>query len=138
MEHIIAKLLQDFEQGKLSRRQLIQGLALAATAGYAVVAPSAAEAIEPSLHEVSVNHITWDVKDHNKCRDFYSGLFGMRVFEGTNKLENHLKVGDTYLTFRGPGARKGPQPQTPRVDHICIAVKEWANNKSFGPDGEPA
>ena len=36
MEHMIARLLQDFEQGKMTRRQLIQSLALAATAASAV------------------------------------------------------------------------------------------------------
>ena len=37
MEHIIAKLLNDFENGKMNRRQLIQALALAA-ANHAAVA----------------------------------------------------------------------------------------------------
>jgi len=32
MESVIAKLLQDFEQGKMNRRQLIQSLSLAAAA----------------------------------------------------------------------------------------------------------
>ena len=36
MEHIIAKLLQDFEKGHINRRQLIQSLALAATAASAL------------------------------------------------------------------------------------------------------
>ena len=38
MEHIIAKLLQDFEQGMMTRRQLIQSLALTATAASAASA----------------------------------------------------------------------------------------------------
>ena len=32
MEHIIARMLEDFEHGKITRRQLIQSLALAAAA----------------------------------------------------------------------------------------------------------
>jgi hypothetical protein len=41
MESIIGKLLQDFEQGKMNRRQLIQSLSLAAaaTAGMAEPVP---------------------------------------------------------------------------------------------------
>ena len=35
MEHIIARLLHDFEHGQMSRRQLIQSLALTATAASA-------------------------------------------------------------------------------------------------------
>src|SRR6266853_494326 len=40
MEHIMAKLLQDFEQGKMNRRQLIQSLTLAATAAAASAVPA--------------------------------------------------------------------------------------------------
>src|SRR5271169_5716859 len=36
MESLIAQLLQNFEQGKMTRRQLIQSLALAATAAAGV------------------------------------------------------------------------------------------------------
>ena len=39
MEHIIAKLLQDFEQGKMSRRQLVQSLAMAATSSLVCTNP---------------------------------------------------------------------------------------------------
>ena len=38
MEHIIGKLLHDFEQGRMTRRQLIQSLALAASAASAASA----------------------------------------------------------------------------------------------------
>lgn len=41
MENLIAKLLGDFEAGKLSRRQLIQTLALCATAPAAAAAAAA-------------------------------------------------------------------------------------------------
>ena len=39
MESVIAKLLQDFERGKMNRRQLIQSLSLAAAAAAAGMAP---------------------------------------------------------------------------------------------------
>jgi len=38
MEHVIGKLLHDFEDGKMTRRQLIQSLTLAATAASAASA----------------------------------------------------------------------------------------------------
>ena len=44
MAHISARSLQDLEHGKLTRRQLIQGLAFTATAAFVVSIPSAAEA----------------------------------------------------------------------------------------------
>ena len=38
MEHIMAKLVEDFEQGRIDRRKFIQSLALAATAATAASA----------------------------------------------------------------------------------------------------
>src|SRR6478736_410437 len=46
MESVIAKLLQNFEQGKMNRRQLIQSLSLAAAAA-AGIAPAARAAGKP-------------------------------------------------------------------------------------------
>ena len=76
MEHIIAKLLQDFEQGKMNRRQLIQSLAMAATAASAAAPALAAES---PFKAVAVNHISYQVKDYKVTRDFYADLFGMRL-----------------------------------------------------------
>ena len=47
MESLIAKLLQDFEHGKMDRRQLIKSLAVAATAA-AAAAPAASAAGKPN------------------------------------------------------------------------------------------
>src|SRR6516165_11796569 len=56
MESVIAKLIQDFEQGKMNRRQLIQSLSLAAAAA-AGIAPAARAAGKP-LEALYVNHIS--------------------------------------------------------------------------------
>src|SRR6516164_7196666 len=74
MESVIAKLLQDFEQGKMNRRQLIQSLSLAA----------AAAAGKP-LEALYVNHISYEVNDYKKVRDFYVDLLGMKVTEDDGK-----------------------------------------------------
>src|SRR2546423_1227469 len=76
MEHIIAKLLQDFEQGKMNRRQLIRSLALASAAASAA-APAAAAG--KGFKAVTINHISYQVKDYAKTRDFYVDLLGMKV-----------------------------------------------------------
>ena len=48
MEHLIAKLLQNFEQGKMTGLQLIQSLALAATAASAASAVPTVAASTPA------------------------------------------------------------------------------------------
>ena len=49
MEQIISGLLQDFEAGKLTRRQLIQALALGVTAGPAALAAARKPAEQSSI-----------------------------------------------------------------------------------------
>jgi hypothetical protein len=48
MENIIAKLVQDFEQGKMSRRQLIQSLSIAAAAAAVPTTVIGAQAPTPT------------------------------------------------------------------------------------------
>jgi len=116
VEHIIAKLLQDFEQGKMSRRQLIQSLALAAAAAPAAMADDE----KKGFKTVTVNHISYQVADYAKTRDFYAGLMGMKVSGDTGRQAN-LAFGDSFLLPRN--ARNGGV--TPRVDHIAYTIENW-------------
>jgi catechol 2,3-dioxygenase-like lactoylglutathione lyase family enzyme len=117
MEHIIAKLLQDFEQGMMTRRQLIQSLALTATAA------SAASAAENTVAEaVSINHVSYQVADYAKTRDFYTGLFGMKVSRD-NGTQCRLTFGNNILVVR-------TRPSgTPKVDHIAYTLANWDTDK---------
>ena len=120
MEHIIARLLQDFEHGKMSRRQLIQSLALAATASSAV--SSVSEAAGPKgLKAVAVNHISYQVADYAKTRDFYADLFGMKLSHDDGK-QCYLAFGDTFLIPRNHDSG------TPRIDHIAYTIDNWDKN----------
>src|SRR5690242_19297049 len=78
MEHVIAKLVHEFEQGKLSRRQLVQSLTIAATAAVSAPAPAAESKV---ITATKFNHVSYSVTDYARSRDFYAGLFGMKVTE---------------------------------------------------------
>lgn len=120
MEHIIARLLQDFEHGKMSRRQLIQSLALAATASSAV--NSVSEAAGPKgLKAITVNHISYQVADYAKTRDFYGDLFGMKLSHDDGK-QCYLAFGDSFLIPRNHDSG------TPRIDHIAYTIDNWDKN----------
>jgi catechol 2,3-dioxygenase-like lactoylglutathione lyase family enzyme len=121
MEHIIAKLLHEFEQGKLNRRQLIQNLALAATATSAVSAMPAAAAEGSIIRATNINHVSYQVTDYAKSRDFYAGLFGMKVSEDDGK-QCRLSFGDNILIVRSR------QP-APKVDHIAYTIANWDTEK---------
>ena len=116
MEHIIAKLLQDFEQGKMNRRQLVKSLAVAATAASAM-APAASAEGKP-LQALYINHISYQVADYTKVRDFYVDLLGMKVTEDDGK-QCRLVFGNNMLI-----ARNRPTG-TPKVDHIAYTITNW-------------
>jgi catechol 2,3-dioxygenase-like lactoylglutathione lyase family enzyme len=123
MEQVIAKLLEDFEQGKMNRRQLIQSLALAATAASTVVQPAAA-AGAPLFKATYLNHVSYQVADYAKTRDFYVDLFGMKVSEDNGK-QCRLTFGDNILIPRTRPSKVPP----PDVDHIAYTIADWDNIK---------
>src|SRR3979409_2566448 len=117
MEHIMAKLLQDFEQGKMNRRQLIQSLALAASVAAASAAPAAA-ADSKVAQAVSITHGSYQGADDTKTRDFYADLFGMKVSRDDGK-QCRLSVGDSLIVARNASSRPS---DTTRVDHIAYPI----------------
>lgn len=132
MENIIAKLLQDFESGKMNRRQLIQTItAVAAVAGGAGTASAASESEVGKA--VAVNHISYNVADYAKTRDFYVELLGMKVKQDEGKGQCYLAFGDTFLLPRTPTQRAGregappaaPARKPPLVDHIAYTLNKW-------------
>ena len=121
MEHIIAKLLHEFEQGKLSRRDLIKNLTVAATAVSAAAVTPAAAAEGKVLPATNFNHVSYQVTDYAKVRDFYAGLFGMKVSEDNGK-QCRLTFGNNILIVRNR------QP-APKVDHIAYTLANWDQDK---------
>lgn len=121
MEHIIATLLQDFEQGQMTRRQLIKSLALTATAASA--AGTAVAAAEPVASALYINHVSYQVADYAKTRDFYAGLLGMKVSDDDGK-QCRLSFGDNILIVRNHPSG------TPRVDHIGYTLANWDTDKN--------
>ena len=125
MEHIISKLLQEYEHGRVSRRQLIRTLALAATATSTVGTAEAAPA-----NALSINHVSMQVADYTKTRDFYVGLFGMNVSDDDGKTQCRLTFGDNILIPRTASSRPGGKPG---VDHIAYTLANWDTDKSVKP-----
>ena len=116
MEYIVGKLLTDFERGRITRRELVQSIAIAASAAAAVPAPAAESAFRAS----AVNHISYSVADYARTRDFYEGLFGMKISHDDGR-QCYMEFGATHLIPRN--ARAGAP--TPRVDHIAYTIDNW-------------
>jgi catechol 2,3-dioxygenase-like lactoylglutathione lyase family enzyme len=123
MENVIAKLLEDFEHGRMTRRQLIKSLAVVG----AIAAETTSATAEDSkgFKAVAVNHISYQVNDYTKTRDFYADLLGMKAVADTGTQCN-LILGDTN-TFMIP--RNAPAGSTPpRIDHIAYTIEHWDKN----------
>ncbi len=150
MEQIMAKLLREFEDGFVNRRQLVRNLAIAATAalsGKALAqtpAGQSAGAKDSPFKTVDLDHISYQVNDYRVTRDFYADLMGMEVKNDTGR-QCELYFGNSMLLARNrraagraegaatpaapPAAETarggGRAPVTSLVDHIAYRIYNW-------------
>ena len=125
MESLIARLLEDFDRGTMTRRQLIQTLALVATAAGAAGQAPAARNENKGFKAIAVNHISYQVADYARTRDFYSDLFGLKVVADTGtQCYLVLNNGGTFIIPRNAPAGVTP----PRIDHVAYTISEWNKN----------
>lgn len=144
MEHVIAKLLDDFEDGRMSRRQLIQSLAMAALAAPAAATVSAqtpAPAPAP-WKTVCLDHISYAVSDYKKSAAFYQNLMGWEMRNDNNQNQATLSipnVGDIIVRNRrqpaagatpaaapaDAAAQPGRPPLTGVINHVSYGVAPW-------------
>jgi catechol 2,3-dioxygenase-like lactoylglutathione lyase family enzyme len=125
MEHIISRLLEEYEHGKVTRRHLIRTLAAAAAATSTATTVEAAPA-----NALSINHVSMQVADYTKTRDFYSSLLGMKISDDDGKTQCRLTFGDNILIPRNASSRPGGKVG---VDHIAYTLANWDTDKSVKP-----
>ena len=108
MKGTISKLLDAYENGKMSRRDLVQGLAL--------LAAGAGTASAVGFQGNSVHHISLFVSNLQRSTDFYQRVFGCTV----NKRDgnNQLMFGKNFLVLR-------PGNPVAKVDHFSIGVDNF-------------
>ena len=125
METIISRLLEDYEEGHVTRRQLIQSVALAASAASGLSTREAHAG--GGFTTIALDHISYQVADYNKARDFYADLLGMKVSGDNGKSQCSLGFGDASLIARNhpeDGDATGP-----KVDHIAYKIDDWDTDK---------
>jgi len=74
MESIISNLVTRFEQGSLSRRDLVRGLAVLAASGTAAAAQE-----DINFKAANIDHVSVQVADLQRSVDFYQKMFGFSV-----------------------------------------------------------
>ena len=120
------RLVRDYEAGRLTRRQLIQGLTFAAAAAFAP--GDAAAQARRGFQTLNLDHISYQVSDYKKTRDFYADLMGMKVTDDNGTSQCFLHFDDALLIARNRRPRPGEsadQTGRPLVDHIAYKIDNW-------------
>src|SRR5579862_3031613 len=122
MSSMIDSLFDQYETGKLTRRNLVQALAalaLPATMPLKALAQTPAPSSAPLVHAYGVNHIGLTVADVERSFVFYEKLFGVTkgwpaTDTGTPGI--HLDLPDGYISVDSASEKKGV------ITHFSIAT----------------
>ena len=113
MEAVIANMLKRFENGALTRRELIQGLAMLAAGTTAV---EGAVQSPPSFKSPTIDHISIQVTDLPRSIAFYQNVFGLKIVSEDKPNEIvRLGINKTRVSLH----HKSPYAL---MDHFAIGV----------------
>jgi catechol 2,3-dioxygenase-like lactoylglutathione lyase family enzyme len=124
MEGFVATQVHGYQNGKISRRRLIEILTLAATTAYAERNADAAE--QPGLDAALVNHVSYTCPDFRRAADWYSMVFNLD------------QVGATARDVALPFGKKGEKPFGVTTDdvpltHIICRTRSLDASAGNGP-----
>ncbi len=113
MREELDRLLRGYEDGAITRRDLLATMAMLVVAG-----PSSAAA-EPAIGTVKqLNHVTIFVQDVQRSVKFYQESFGMPILTPQPPGVN-LKVGTGFLgIYPAQGRPTG-------IDHFCLTLDDF-------------
>ena len=114
MEGVISDLLNRFEQGRVSRRELVRTLALLASGGVGAATASARQ--QTPFSASGIDHISIQVTDLPRSIAFYQEIFGLSILNEDRENEIVRLGTDSILVSLH---RK---PPTGIVDHFAIAI----------------
>jgi catechol 2,3-dioxygenase-like lactoylglutathione lyase family enzyme len=114
MEHVISSLLGRYENGKLTRRELIQGLAMLTAAG----GMASAVVEDTGFKAATINHVSIQVSDIKRSAEFYMRAFGLPKRVAANPSSIRLGVGPSHLTLR-------QEKPSGNVDHFCLGIDKF-------------
>jgi catechol 2,3-dioxygenase-like lactoylglutathione lyase family enzyme len=116
MEAIVSDLLARFERGSLSRRDLVQGLAMLAAGGAA--SAKAAQA-DLDFSAATIDHVSVQVTDLQRSVEFYRRMFGFPVVS-EEQPRGIVRLGHgRVLVSLNNGS------PAPRIDHFAIGIPNF-------------
>ena len=139
MERFIDRLIDEFDSGKLSRREFCETMAVA-TAVLAAGGAAANAAPQSGFTMLGVNHLSYSCPDYRLARDFYRDVFGMQVLNDKGTGRANLAFGPApdnggnFLVVHNPG-NNPPPPTEGYVDHICFTDRQLERAPDQGGAG---
>jgi len=119
MESIISNLVTRFEKGSLSRRDLVQGLALLAASGTAATAQQGID-----FKTADIDHVSIHVADLQRSVDFYQKMFGFKVVS-QEQPRGIVRLGNTKtLVSLNNGSPGGT------IDHFAIGIEGFTRESA--------
>jgi catechol 2,3-dioxygenase-like lactoylglutathione lyase family enzyme len=117
--NIAETLVEDFERGLLSRRQLVSGLMGLGAA--LAVRPGTAEASQDAgsmFQATGLNHVALNVRNVPRSRDFYIKHLGLKVLRESGEENCFLGSGDGFFLtlFKG---------EQPGLNHYCYTIRGY-------------
>ncbi len=116
MEAIVSNLVERFEKGVLTRRELIQGLTMLVAAGSGA---AAAPFQESAFKATKVDHISIQVTNLPKSIAFYRDIFGLSIVS-EDKPNEIVRMGTTKTMVSLH--HKNP---TGLVDHFALGIEKF-------------
>ena len=111
MRDPIDSMVEAFEKGRVSRRELVGALA-----GLVAAAKASAEPSSSTFQAAGLNHIALGVPDIPRSRDFYVKHLGLEVSRESSG-SCFMTCGEHFVAlFRS---------SEPRMDHYCYAVADY-------------
>ncbi len=138
MEREIDRMVSLFEEGKMTRRQLVahvSAVAAAAALGGRSGRAEAATVEEPTFQAQRIDHIALRVSDVPRSRDWYAQHLGLEITARDSESSSFLNCGDDFVAL----FRRG---ETPGLDHYSFAINNYnaddamARIQEAGLDGE--
>jgi len=128
MQGFIATKLDDYAEGKISRRRLIDTFMLAATTVAAAETAKAAPAADPALKVALVNHVSYTCPNFRQAAEWYAKVFNLE----TGRMSNN----DVALV----GGKRGDKPYGVTANDVPLShfiIRTRDENRPAAGNQEP-
>lgn len=117
MSENIDQLLDEYEEGQISRRSFLAAVSALLVTG---TGKAAAQTSVP-IQATSFNHVTCFVRDVPATVKFYQDLLGLKILSEQG-IGTNLSTGDGHAFL---GIYNGPPTAALGLDHVCFGVKDF-------------